>query len=92
VTEVTRELLGRRAPAQLLEMLVVEDCSPVDGVLQPFKLGLQMLESRLELLPPVLPGDVWRSRPRSPLTAIATPAPRPTYPLRDGGWLRLRRP
>jgi hypothetical protein len=90
--EVTRQLLGRCAPAQLVDVLVFENCLAMDGVLQPFELGLQMLQSRLERLHPALPGDVWRSRARSPPTAIATPPPRPTQPLSDRGWLRLRWP
>src|SRR3954451_1728411 len=92
VTEVTRELLGRCAPAQLLDVLVFEDCSPMDGVLQPFELGLQMLEPRLELLHPVLPGGVRRWRARSPPIAIATPPPGLSQPLCEGGRLRLCRP
>src|SRR3954451_5179748 len=92
VTELTRELLGRCASAQILDVLVFEDCSPMDGVLEPFELGLQMLESRLELVHPLFSADVWGSRTRSPRTAMATPPPRLTHPLCEGGWLRFRRP
>src|SRR3954451_5409615 len=52
VAEVTRQLLGRCPPAQLVDVLVFEDCLAIDGVLQPFELGLEVLESCLERLHP----------------------------------------
>jgi hypothetical protein len=73
--EVTRQCSG----AVRLRSSSMCSSLAIDGVLQPFELGLQMLEWRLERLHPALPGDLWRSRARSPPTAIATPPPRPTH-------------
>jgi hypothetical protein len=45
---------------QLADLLLFQDLVAIESILKSFELRLQMLDSRLELLQPVLPTAVWR--------------------------------
>jgi hypothetical protein len=50
-------LLGCRPAAQVIDLLVLRHGPAMDGVLQAFQLGLEMLHTRLERLDAALPVD-----------------------------------
>jgi hypothetical protein len=62
VAEGTRNLVGLDPPAQLIELLLVQDRLAMDRVLKSFDCGLQTLYARLNDLHPALRTNV-RLRP-----------------------------
>ena len=58
LSEVTRQLLGLCAPAQVGDVLLLEDRLAIDGILESFELRLEMLDARRKCLQPLLPVHV----------------------------------
>ena len=65
LSEVTRQLFGRCSPAQVADVLLLEDRLAIDRVLESFELCLEMLDARRERLERLLPTGVRRPGSRA---------------------------